>query len=63
MFLTEIKINVTLILRSKTQIRRNFFSAAPFSFDRHNRSFLVVGQNTEYEIEKSSNPPGSRFLW
>ena len=36
MFLTEIKINVTLILRSKTQIRRNFFSAAPFSFDRHN---------------------------
>ena len=35
-FLTEVKITVTLILRSKTRIRRKFFSAAPFSCDRHN---------------------------
>ena len=41
MLLTEVKITVTLILRSKTRIRRNFYSAAPFSCDRHNIRFCT----------------------
>ena len=36
MFMTEVKITVTLILRSKTRIYRKINFCAPFSFDRHN---------------------------
>ena len=48
MFLKEVKITVTLILRSKTRIRRNFFSAAPFSFDWHNTLQTIRSADTTY---------------
>ena len=57
MFLTEVKITVTFILRSKTRIRRNFFSAAPFSFDRHNMTL-----NDPRQSETTSYTPNATRL-
>ena len=53
MFLTEVKITVILILRSKTRICRKINFETPFSFDRHNTSiFLFVYEERRVDYNK-----------
>ena len=60
MFLTEVKISVTLILESKRRICRKFFFAAPFSFDRHNTTPFSL--HLRWSADKSITPTEERSL-